>query len=578
MALNGIDAVDYYMALERRVARLERTSTVQNSSTDTTFVGLLNVTGLTVSSQTVVAYGVDYQVYIKFAWNAVTLDANVITDDPVKGYYTSWTKDGTNYTAEQFTDTTTATVGPLAQGQTITFRVRTVTQKDTFGAYATTTISSTVDNTAPNQPSTPTVVPYLGQLRVFWNGLDVSSNPMPSDLRYVEIHMSTSGIAFTPTTATLVDTFDRTGGYYTITDLTYGTTYYFRLVPVDQVGNRGVASTGASAVPVQAADGDIASMSIGKLTVGTLSADMTVSARIKTGNTGARVELNSTGLKGYNSSNVNTVDINASTGSATILGTFQTGLSGRRIIIDPSGFSTIYFYPTTGSNYAYINAPDGSSGGATIGLNAATYTPSGTAVFHRLFLTDNTTELKVARASDQADYGGYVHVSDTAAQAGFVQTGANWRSQISLSQNTIQLTQADASSVTNSIEITDTHIYIITQNDNITVQSGGSTILVNSGGGDIQLDANAGGKIKMRGKFDDAAYGNDNSYKQGETGGSGNTISLSWGATMSSQTDTVCVNEAGDTVWCMTGSSSTGWSLHQAVNQGVNINFWGARR
>src|SRR3954463_11329551 len=146
MAIGGNDLVDYYMQLERRVARLERTSSVSNSQSDTTYDGTLSITGLTVQSQQVVAYGSDFQVYINFSWNALSIDPNVITDDPFIGYYTSFTKNGTDYTAENFTTDTNAMVGPLAQGQTITFRVRAVTQKNTFGAYASTSATTTLDN------------------------------------------------------------------------------------------------------------------------------------------------------------------------------------------------------------------------------------------------------------------------------------------------------------------------------------------------------------------------------------------------------------------------------------------------
>jgi hypothetical protein len=292
MALGQADLIDYYMQLERRIARLERTSTVANNQGDTAFVNALTITGLSIASQTVVAYGTDHQVYVNMGWSAPTFDSDVITDDELIGYYTSFTKNGTNYTAEAFTNTTDATIGPLAQGQSITFAVRAVTQKGTLGPYATSTFSTTLDNVAPAQPSTPTASPYLGQLRVFWDGLTVSATAMPEDLVACEIHISTSSITFTPDPSTLVDVFYPGGGYYTITDLVYGTTYYVRLVAVDKVGNRSPSSTGTSAVPVQAADGDIASLSIGKLVAGNLYADMIVSARIKTADSGARVEFN----------------------------------------------------------------------------------------------------------------------------------------------------------------------------------------------------------------------------------------------------------------------------------------------
>lgn len=406
MSLDGINVVDYFVKLERRVARLERTSSAANSSTDIVFVGLLDVTGLNVVTQTVVAYGTDYQVYVKLGWSPVDLGSDTITDDPVKGYYTSWTKDGVNWTAEAFTDDTEAVIGPMAQGQVITFRVRCVTQKDTFGAYATIGLTTSLDNVAPLQTSTPVAIPYLGQVRLFWDGKDVSNAAMSGDTVAVQIHMSTTGITFTPTPATLVDVFYTGGGYYTITGLTYGTTYYFRLVAVDKVGNLSPVSTGASVVPVQAADGDIANLSIGKLTVGSLSADMTVSARIKTANTGARTEMNTAGFEAYNSSNIRTFYVEASTGNVTATGTFQTGLSGNRVEMTASGgVGTIYFRPSTGSDFGYLNSP--LSGQLAINSGNA-----GGGFFTRVFVRPTEVSMGYLTTA-QVEAGGTMYLTDT---------------------------------------------------------------------------------------------------------------------------------------------------------------------
>lgn len=391
MAIGSADLVDYYMMLERRVARLERTSGTGNNQGSTSYVGLLDITGLIVANQLVVSTFNEWVVYMTFSWNAVTLDSNIITDDPVAGYYTSWTRDGTNWIAESFTTDTEATIGPIQQGQSITFRVRTVTAKGTLGNYATLTVSSTTDNVAPSQPSTPTAVPYLGQARVFWNGLAVGGGAMAGDLNVVEIHMSTSGITFTPTPATLVDVFYPGGGYYTVTGLTYGTTYYFRLVAVDTVGNRSPSSTGVSMIPVQAADGDIASMSIGKLTVGTLAADMTVSARIKTANTGARTEMNSSGFQAYNSSNALTFSVSSSTGNVTSTGVFQTALAGQRIVIDSTGtYPTIWMNDNTGATAAFINSP-----GAGLGANSSTATNGSETTYTRTWWQPTTASMEM---------------------------------------------------------------------------------------------------------------------------------------------------------------------------------------
>lgn len=139
----------------------------------------------------------------------------------------------------------------------------------------------------------------------------------------------------------------------------------------------------------------IANMNVGKLTAGSLIADITLSARIKTANTGARVELNSSGLQAYNSSNVQTVNVAASTGSATFTGNFATdfatSLNPHLEIKDTGDRTTIYFTDATGtlSNYAYINSPMDSANIPRIGINSGRFNYLGLDSRHRLFLDNN---------------------------------------------------------------------------------------------------------------------------------------------------------------------------------------------
>jgi len=94
-------------------------------------------------------------------------------------------------------------------------------------------------------PSTPTLTGTVQGLRVSWNGLNSSGNAYPSDV-YVEVHYSTSGATFTPSSLTLAGTLLGSAGFFTIMGLSAGTTYYVRLVGVDAKGNRTDPSTAAS--------------------------------------------------------------------------------------------------------------------------------------------------------------------------------------------------------------------------------------------------------------------------------------------------------------------------------------------
>ncbi|MFC7582417.1 hypothetical protein ACFQYP_00405 [Nonomuraea antimicrobica] len=84
---------------------------------------------------------------------------------------------------------------------------------------------------------------------------------------------------------------------------------------------------------------------------------------LRSGATGARIQLDNTGLKAFNASGQQTVDIN-STGAATVVGQLSTAFSGKRIIFNPAGtsFPQIRFTPSTGSQFAKIEATSDTSG------------------------------------------------------------------------------------------------------------------------------------------------------------------------------------------------------------------------
>jgi hypothetical protein len=396
-SLDNRDLVDYMRMIERRLARLERGTNGGSGGDDPTVITSLAISGLTVTTQTVISADDYYRVMMRYSWSAVPDDPSEYNKDRLDGYLTSWSIDGTHFTAERFTTDTSIDAGPFTQGQSVTFRVRARTVKGTRGAFSSNTTSTTTDATAPFQPSTPVVSPYLGQLAIDWNGLDVSSGQPPTDFRFCEVHISTTGSTFTPTVSTLVGTILRGGGTWVATGLTYGTLYYSRLVAVDTVGNRSPASTAGSGTPVQAANGDISALSVGKLTAGVITAVMTITGRLATALTGARVELNSSGLQAFNTGGGQTVDIAAATGAVTITGNFKTAFSGGGTpyldITDSSDRTTMSFWNATGTINAFINSPQMSSS-PSLGMNSGSFTyatsPSAPSSSHRLWLANTT--------------------------------------------------------------------------------------------------------------------------------------------------------------------------------------------
>ncbi len=149
------------------------------------------------------------------------------------------------------TQTTTLTLSPNTQYDV---RVRAVDVWLNRSSWTTITFTTVAEAVPPAQPpSTPTVVAQLfSALKVSWNGKDSSGNAFETDVRFAEVHLSTTS-GFTPTSGTYVATLNRpTQGVAEtlLTGLTPGTTYYVKLRALDAWGNVGPASAQASGVPV----------------------------------------------------------------------------------------------------------------------------------------------------------------------------------------------------------------------------------------------------------------------------------------------------------------------------------------
>lgn len=173
-----------------------------------------------------------------------------------------------------------------------------------------------------------------------------------------------------------------------------------------------LAVTNAKIADLAVNNAKISDLAVGKVTAGTIVADWIVGARIKTADAGARVEINSTGIQAFNSGGTNTVQIKSSDGTMFAQGQMVSGLSGKRLEVNPTAtyLPEIRLYPNTGANYAYLNAvssPDGTE--AWVGLNSGTFTQdwTGETSHNRLFMLDNNSGmlLEMIRSSDGAQNG-----------------------------------------------------------------------------------------------------------------------------------------------------------------------------
>lgn len=513
------------------------------------------------------------------SWPAVTQNADGTVYDDAGAYLVSYLLPGlptggrdAQWSPEQTVHGTIAHYDQLPAGQRVQARVRTV---DASGNSSTWRLSQEIilasDTTPPPVPSKPVVTSLIGALRAVWDGRGSAGEEMPADFAELEVHASTAA-GFTPSAATIVDRLAGAAGA-PITGLPYGTTYYVKFVARDRAGNASQPSAEAAAAPTVVIRSDLADQIIGtaqladatiigakialatiqdanigtvsasKLTVGKLNADVTVSARIKTADTGARVELNSAGIEAWNANGVKTVSVSATTGDVRIVGGLSSGTSGQRIEINPGGgLPEIRFFPTNGNNYAFINAVGGNNGAAYIGLNSGTFQHNGQSTAYRLYLTDNISALETIRTDTQKPWGGTVRMNASQGAALAYMVEDSPKGYVIASETGVQIGRSN--------------------------DKGGTT--------ELWIDATT---LQYKGTFLNYWYAEpDRGLFTGRVGmRNWTSMSLSYGPTM--QSDMVPIITLWDwqavKAWQITASSTTGFTttLYSASADG-SIGFW----
>lgn len=323
--------------------------------------------------------------------------------------------------------TTTAQLLDLAPGIGYDLQIRAVDKAGNIGAWSpTTTIVATADNIPPSTPAPPAVAAsrIAVQITHTLGKATGGTYNLESDLHHLEIHVEYEP-TFTPSPTTLKGKVSATAGMIQAQVPVVATVQveetserYVRVVAVDIAGNKSAPSDAASATALLIDDAHISDLTVSKVTAGTINADWVVGARIKTADTGARVELSSSGLQTYDASGTQTVAIAAADGSVSIIGQLKSGNTGRRIEINPTAtfLPEIRFYATSGSNYGYLNATSAGTD-ASVGLNSGTFTVGADTLYERLYMTINSIQLAVVKP-DQSRFGGYVQLSKSNASIG----------------------------------------------------------------------------------------------------------------------------------------------------------------
>jgi hypothetical protein len=329
---------------------------------------------------------------------------------------------------------TTAQLTDLSPGIGYDLQIRAVDKTGNVGAWSgTTTFVASSDNLPPSTPAAPSVAGSRIAVQIT-HQLGKSSGGtfnLESDLDHLEVHVSYEP-TFTPDATTLKGKAVANAGMiqaaipvvFTV-QVEETSARYVRVVAVDKTGNKSGPSDSATATALLIDDAHISDLTVSKVTAGQINADWVVAARIKTSDTGSRVELNSGGIGAWNAAGDQTVAIAAADGSVSIIGQLKSGTAGKRIEINPTStfLPEIRWYANTGTDYGYINAVSAGTD-ISLGMNSSPYDDgTGTQVISRNYLSTSSAQLAVIRADDQTRRGGYVTAAATAIFTGFNRGG-----------------------------------------------------------------------------------------------------------------------------------------------------------
>jgi hypothetical protein len=284
-------------------------------------------------------------------------------------------RSGTGWSAEQIARTNSTFISGFTFGEALQARVAT---QDSSGNRSDWTYSPSVTLTGgtpgpiPQAPD-PFLETRMGQVWATWNGVDRTGAQLDPWVVGAEVHTSATA-GFTVSDATRQDLLG-TQGTSVVPGRQLGVPTYVRLVLVDYLGNRGTPSNAVSVTATQFVSADIfdgaigsakladlvvttakianlavndakiASVSAGKITTGTLIADVLLGAQIRTATSGARVVVSNLGIQEFNALNQTVVNLDTS-GNATFSGSVTTAevtnyvraISGAsQIVINPHG-------------------------------------------------------------------------------------------------------------------------------------------------------------------------------------------------------------------------------------------------
>ncbi|WP_158578438.1 phage tail protein [Spongiactinospora rosea] len=234
-----------------------------------------------------------------------------------------------------------AVVNDLSPGVVYDFRIRAVDTSANVGAWSVTESAlAEADTIPPSTPAPPVVAASLIAIQITHTLGKASGGEwnLELDLDHLEVHVGASS-GFAPDATTLRGKVPANAGMIQAEIAAVGTVpepdttlRHVKVIAVDRSGNRSPASNAAPVTALLIDNAHISDLSVSKVTAGTISANWLIGASIRTASSGQRVELNATGLHGYNSAGTELVTL-SNTGSFTL----RSASSGARVELDASG-------------------------------------------------------------------------------------------------------------------------------------------------------------------------------------------------------------------------------------------------
>jgi hypothetical protein len=216
------------------------------------------------------------------------------------------------------------------------------------GAWSTlTTWQTSGDTLPPAAPAAPIIVAsrIAVQVKHMLGRADGGTFNLDADLHHLEVHGEYEPL-FEPSDSTLLGKVIANNGMIVGQIPAVGTVpiesvapVYFKVIAVDNDGNKSPASTAVQATALLIDDAHISNLTVSKVTAGTITTTWLNAGLIYSGTLGSsRTQQSALGFEAFNSSNQRTFFVEAGTGNVTITGKFQTGLTttSDAVVIDPA--------------------------------------------------------------------------------------------------------------------------------------------------------------------------------------------------------------------------------------------------